>query len=174
MPDWTGGITNSFSYKNLNFSFLIEVKQGGDAYDESRINDWEFGTITATNDRYKEVIFQGVTSDGQPNTQPVILDQDYYRLSRYNAASELLMQDASWVRLRSATLSYRLPKSLMDRTFFTNISVSATGNNLFLLTPFEGYDPEGTTYSAGSNAFGLTGYNIPNTRSVTLGLNLNF
>lgn len=174
MPDWTGGITNSFSYKNFNFSFLVEVKQGGDAYDESRINDWEFGTITATNDRYKEVIFQGVTGDGQPNTQPVILDQDYYRLSRYNAASELLMQDASWIRLRSASLSYRLPKSVLDRTFFTGVTLSATGNNLLLITPFEGYDPEGTTYSAGSNAFGLTGYNIPNTRSVIFGLSLNF
>ncbi|MDT0677972.1 SusC/RagA family TonB-linked outer membrane protein [Autumnicola musiva] len=174
MPDWTGGITNSFSYKNFNLSFLVEVKQGGDAYDESRINDWEFGTITATNDRYKEVIFQGVTANGQPNTQPVILDQDYYRLSRYNAASELLMQDASWVRLRSASLSYRLPNSILDRTFFTGITLSATGNNLLLITPFEGYDPEGTTYSAGSNAFGLTGYNIPNTRSVIFGLSLNF
>ncbi|WP_282018463.1 SusC/RagA family TonB-linked outer membrane protein [Salegentibacter mishustinae] len=174
MPDWTGGITNSFSYKNFNFSFLVEVKQGGDAYDESRINDWEFGTITATNQRYKEVIFDGVTSDGQPNTQPVILDQDYYRLSRYNAASELLMQDASWVRLRSASLSYRLPKSILDRTFFSGVTFSATGNNLLLITPFEGYDPEGTTYSAGSNAFGLTGYSIPNTRSVIFGLSLNF
>ncbi|WP_424495338.1 SusC/RagA family TonB-linked outer membrane protein [Salinimicrobium sp. GXAS 041] len=174
MPDWTGGISSSFTYKNVNLSFLIEVKEGGDAYDESRINDWEFGTISATNGRYKEVIFQGVTADGQPNTQPVILDQDFYRLSRYNQAAELLMQDASWVRLRNVTLSYRLPKALMDRTFFNDITLSATGNNLFLITPFEGYDPEGTTYSAGSNAFGLTGYNIPNTRSVTFGLNLNF
>lgn len=174
MPDWSGGISNNIRYKNINLSFLIEVKQGGDAYDESRINDWEFGSITATNSRYKEVIFNGVTADGEPNTQPVILDQDFYRLSRYNQASELLMQDASWVRLRHVTLSYRLPARLMDKTFFKEISLSATGNNLLLITPFEGYDPEGTTYSAGSNAFGLTGYNIPNTRSVTFGLNLNF
>lgn len=174
MPDWTGGITNSFNYKNFNFSFLVEVKHGGDAYDESRINDWEFGTITATNDRYKEVVFKGVTADGQPNTKPVILDQDYYRLSRYNSNAEVLMQRAPWVRLRSASLAYRLPSELIDKTFFTDVSVNITGNNLLLFTPFEGYDPEGTTYSAGSNAFGLTGYNIPNTRSVTFGLNLKF
>jgi len=84
------------------------------------------------------------------------------------------MQDASWVRLRSASLSYRLPKSILDRTFFSGVTFSATGNNLLLITPFEGYDPEGTTYSAGSNAFGLTGYSIPNTRSVIFGLSLNF
>jgi hypothetical protein len=88
--------------------------------------------------------------------------------------SEILLQDASWVRLRSANLSYSIPSSLLSKTPLTGLSISASGNNLFLSTPFKGFDPEGNAYGSGSNQLGYTGTNIPPTRGLTLSLNANF
>lgn len=174
-PDWQGGITNTFNYKDLSLSFLIEVKMGGDAYDSGLRNSMRNGIVEITGIRDEEVIFRGVNSDGSVNDIPVRLTGEYYRSStRFNRASEILVQDASWVRLRNARVAYRLPSRILENLPISSASLSVTGRNLFLSTPFRGFDPEGQQFAAGSNTYGFTGLNIPPTRSVTFSLNLNF
>jgi hypothetical protein len=176
LPDWMGGITNTVTWKGLSLSFLVEIREGGDVYDTGLRNRVRNGIDARTALRNVDVIFEGVTATGEANTKAVRLDGDsYYRNeSRYNGVAEILLQDASWVRLRSASLAYTVPKSLISRTPLSSLTVSATGNNLLLFTPFEGFDPEGSTYGSGSNQFGYSGLNIPATRSLTLSLNANF
>ncbi|WP_202946870.1 hypothetical protein [Nitritalea halalkaliphila] len=67
-----------------------------------------------------------------------------------------------------------MPASLISRLPFTAIRASVTGNNLWMTTPFIGFDPEQSAYGAGSNVFGFVGTNVPMTRSVFFGLNLTF
>lgn len=176
LPDWMGGLTNTVTWKNLSLSFLIEVRQGGDVYDTGLRNRLRNGIDARTELRNVDVVFDGVTATGEQNTLAVRLDGDtYYRNeSRYNGVSEILLQDASWVRLRSANLSYSLPKSMLAKTPISALAISASGTNLFLSTPFQGFDPEGNSYGSGSNQFGYTGLNIPATRSISLSLNATF
>jgi hypothetical protein len=176
LPDWMGGLTNTVKFKNLSLSFLIEVRQGGDVYDTGLRNRLRNGIDARTELRNVDVVFDGVTATGEPNTVAVRLDGDtYYRNeSRYNGVSDIILEDASWVRLRSANLSYSIPNSILVKTPISSLSLSASGTNLFLATPFLGFDPEGNSYGSGSNQFGYTGLNIPATKSFTLSLNATF
>ncbi len=176
MPDWMGGITNTVTWSGISLSFLVEVRHGGDVYDTGLRNRVRNGIDARTVLRNVDMVFNGVTATGEPNTTAVRLDGDtYYRNeSRYNGVSEILLQDASWVRLRTASIGYTVPRKLLTKTPFAGLNVSLTGNNLLLFTPFEGFDPEGNAYGSGSNQFGYTGLNIPPTRSFTLSLNANF
>jgi len=175
-PDWQGGLTNTFRYKNFTLSALLEVKWGGDVHDVSMRNSIRQGILKTTENRYEALIFNGVKADGTVNNKVVQLDDAFYRNENYfNGASDVILQDASWIRLRNVTFSYRLPAKLLSRTkFIKGLSFSAIGNNFLLWTPFKGYDPEGSSYGSGSNAFGFMGFNIPSTRSLSLSLNANF
>ncbi len=174
-PDWLGSINSTIRWKDLSFSFLLERKQGGDLYDSGRRNGIRNGILQITEPREVEVVFDGVLENGTLNTTPVLIDENYYRSSSiYNRASEVLVQDASWWRLRNVTLSYNLPSKMLSKTPIEGMSFSFTGNNLWLDTPFRGYDPEGSQFSAGTNAYGFTGLNIPSTKSYLVGINVNF
>lgn len=175
MPDWLGSIQHTFRYKGLALSLLLERKQGGDLYDSSQRNSIRNGILAVTETRYQDIIIDGVLADGTPNNIPVLADQNYYRnSSAFNRAPELMVQDASWWRLRNITLSYELGSKITDKLPFDRVSFSATGTNLILTTDYRGYDPEGSQFSAGTNAYGFAGLNIPNTRSYLFSVNLNF
>ena len=175
LPDWLGSVGSSVKYKGIGLSFLLERKEGGELYDSGQRNGIRNGVLKITEFREQETVLEGVLADGTPNNIPVLITEDYYRSSSaYNRASEVLVQDASWWRLRNVTLSYDIPNKLIRNTPFNTMSFSFTGINLWLDTPFRGYDLEGSQFSAGSNAYGFTGLNIPNTKSFIFGLNLNF
>jgi hypothetical protein len=178
--DWEGGISNTFRYKGFELSALIEVKWGGDAYDVGSINSLRSGTIEYTKLRHEQVIFDGVTENENgelvPNEKPVRIDGErFYRDSeKFWDAAEHSVQDASWIRLRNVSLSYRLPQRLLAGVPVSSATIGLTGRNLFVDTPFRGYDPEGQVFSAGSSIYGITGLNIPPTRSLTFQVNLRY
>ncbi len=182
-PDWTGGINNSIAWKGFNLSFLFSFRKGGEVFDIARWRRYFTGTGAETELRYKEVIFKGVKNTGTldnpqyvPNDIPVeITPENLYRDAfNYRLAAENNgFQDASWIRLQNITLGYNLPGSLIGRTPFRNIGVSVSANNLWVTTPFVGFDPEASTYGSGSNAYGYVGTNVPTTRSIYFGLNLS-
>lgn len=177
LPDWLGSINNSFSYKGFTLSALVEVKKGGDMFDVTMRNSIRNGVLKITENRYREVIFQGVkASDGKPNDIPTILDDAYYRDANvYNNIADVIIQDASWIRLRNITLGYDVPKRVFNNSkFIQSANVSVTGSNFILYTPFKGYDPQSTAYGSGYNVYGFTGSNIPNYSSVIFALNLTF
>jgi TonB-linked SusC/RagA family outer membrane protein len=176
MPDWFGGLTNTFYYKGLSLSFLIEVRQGGDAYDTGMRNRFRNGVDIRSESRNQELVFNGVTETGQPNTRAVFLDRDnFYNVTqRYASVSDVLLQKTSWVRLRNVSLGYSLPEKILSKTFIKNLRFTATGNNLLLFTPFMGFDPEAMQNGAGSNAYGYVGQTIPAVRNYTFSLNATF
>ncbi|MGY6557851.1 MAG: SusC/RagA family TonB-linked outer membrane protein [Nitritalea sp.] len=188
-PDWEGGWTNVMRYKNLEFSFLFTFRKGGYVFDINRRLRYgqaggEAPTGAETNLRNRLVVFDGVVNSGTAenpvwveNTQPVPIgvNELYGQAFRYRLASEFNgFQEASWLRLQNVSLAYDMPASLISRLPFTAIRASVTGNNLWMTTPFIGFDPEQSAYGAGSNVFGFVGTNVPMTRSVFFGLNLTF
>lgn len=173
LPDWFGGMNNTFSYKGFTLNFLLEMRQGGNVVDLGENNAIRNGTIWFTEQRDMVVRWKGVTADGKPNETNAILNQDTYRAFGINGHYSYVIQDASWFRVRNATLSYQLPKSLLGNRL-SSVQVGITGRNLFLSTPFRGYDPEALAFGSGSNLIGFTGRNTPITRSFTFNLSVGF
>ncbi len=178
-PDWVGSIGNTLNYKNFSLNFLFEYKKGGDVYDAGQRNAIRDGTIKITEQRYENVVLDGVQDDGhggwKPNETPVYIDENYYRSSsHYNRASEILIQDASWVKLRNVFLTFTLPDKWIKNSFLNKVQINASGGNFLLWTPFRGFDPEGSQFAAGSNTYGFTGLNIPLTQTYGFGVKFNF
>lgn len=182
MPNWVGGLRNTFSYKNVSLSVLIDTRWKVDQYDQYGVWLAAFLKPEFTNDRNDVVIFDGVTPDGQPNTQQVWLGQGlgpdgrdyaagYYR-NIHRVMSENFVYDASFIKLRNATLSYTLPTQWISSLHLKGVSVSGSINNVILWTPWRNFDPESYSTGAGSNATALTGMGYPGAKSMFFSLNL--
>ena len=181
-PNWFGALNTSFTYKSLSLRLLIDTRQGVQKFNQ--LGNWlaAFGIADYTENRDQTVTFEGVLADGTPNTKPVFLGQGtgpdgvnygagFYR-NTYRGSTENFVEDADWIRLRNASLSYQLPQKLFDGKVFKGAGLTLTGNNLLLATPFSGFDPEGNdTNSNGSD--GLGGFTYPAVRSFFLTLNVS-
>lgn len=184
LPKWMGSITNSFRYKQFNFSFMFDVRQGIKKYNQFANFMAAFGISELTENRNTVTTFEGVYADGTPNNMPVYLGQDvyegrnytegYYR-NIYRRVTENFVEDASWVRLRNVSLSYSLPSALLSKTgFIRDVSITLTGNNLWLSTKYTGYDPESSSFNAGSSTVAFSGFTYPAVRSYLATLNVSF
>lgn len=183
-PDWIGGWNNILTYKNLSLSFLWETQQGHERYNQLGNFMAAFGIAEYTEDRTQTRTFDGVLANGTPNSQVVFMGQGlgpdardygngYYR-NIYRGVTENFVEDASWIRLRTLSLSYSIPSKLFSRTPVKGATISFTGNNLILITDYSGFDPETSSSSAGSNVDAFTGFTYPAVRSYLFSVNLNF
>lgn len=176
LPNWTMGINNAFTFKDVTLSFLIDIKNGGVMWNGTKGAMYYFGTHADTESRGEgETIIAGVKeSDGSPNDIPIVKDINWYVLgpgSGFTGPTSQFIEETDWVRLRELTLSYKLNKSLLNRTFFHSAEVYFSGRNLWLSTPYTGIDPETSLIGAG-NGQGLDYFNMPGTKSYTFGLRL--
>ena len=184
-PDWTGGFRNTFSYKGFTLSALIDFRKGGDIFSMTKAVGQSAGILEATvKDGIRETgmivdgvykagtVIAGADVSGQQN-QTRISARTYWRSSRNWA--ELSIIDGSFVKLREITLSYAIPKSLLNKIGIENATFSLFGHNLALLYTDKSndvnIDPE--VSSGGTVAgTGFESYQMPPTR--TLGCKLNF
>ena len=172
-PDWTGGVKNTFSYKNLSLSFLIDFQKGGDVFS---LDTW-YGYATGLYDNFTSglndlgnpvrntiangggVILPGVKSNGSANDIRVEASNANGKGNPWGyltatAPREAHVYDASFVKLRNVTLTYDLPEKLLNSAFIKKLSISAIGRNLWIIhknVPFS--DPE-----AGLSAGNIQGY----------------
>lgn len=185
-PDWIAGWNNTFTYKNVSLNMLIDARIGQDRYNKLDNHLASFAYPKYTLDRNDYRVFEGVLADGTPNTKEVWLGQGvdpvhgvnygngYYR-DYYRGSSENFVEDASWVRLRSLSINYSLPKSwLGNYKVVKNASIGFTGNNLALWTKYSGLDPESTTTNSGSNIEAFAGMTYPAVRSFLFNINVGF
>jgi TonB-linked SusC/RagA family outer membrane protein len=185
MPKWIGSVSNTLNYKNFGLSFLIDTRQGLKKYNQLDNFMSAFGIAKYTENRDQTIVFPGVHADGTPNTTPVYLGQgigpdgvnygDGYYRKIYRGVTENFVQDASWWRLRTVSLSYSLPSSLLKGKFIHGVIVSVTGNNLWISTPYNGFDPEASDAITGDiTASSQAGFTYPQLRSYLITLNLSF
>lgn len=182
-PNWFGAITNTVRYKGFSLSVLFDTRQGVQKYNQQGNFFAAFGTAPYTLNRNDVIVFDGVLANGERNTQEVWLGQGtgpdgesygagYYR-NRFRGSTENFVEDADWVRLRNVSLSYQLPQGWLDNIFLQRAGITLTGNNLWLDTPYSGFDPEGNRGNQnGDDGFG--GFTYPNTRSYFATINLTF
>jgi outer membrane receptor protein involved in Fe transport len=180
-PKWLMGLTNTVSYKGITLSVLLDIRRGGQQYSRNikdlRANGVaketaEFPRYNADGTLNKPYLFKGVyASNGQTDTTHVSA-QDYWGNSGKYVAAEGFIVDASWFRIREASLSYHMPASIMRKTPFSHADISIYGRNLFLRAPnYPHLDPEQNALGI-SNAQGLEFNALPQTRS--FGASLKF
>ncbi len=184
-PDWIGGITNTFKYKNLSLGFLIDVRQGGDIFSLDLYYGMATGILPESvglNDKGNPsrntiangggVIMPGVKADGKPNDIRVENNFGTYGYARNPAAA--FVYDASYVKLREANITYSLPNTVVDKLkFVKGIDLSVIGRNLWIIHKNLPYaDPEENLSSG--NAQGYQSGAYPTTRQIGVNLRLKF
>jgi len=181
-PTWIGGISNDFSYKGFDLSFLIDFRADVDQYSQYDNFFSAFGIAKYTLNRNETIVFDGILEDGTPNSQPVFLGQGvgpdgrdygagYYR-NTYRTVSENFIHDASFIKLRNISLGYNFQEEALKGLPFSSVRLSVAANNIILYTPWDGFDPESFSAGAGGNATGLTGLGYPGVQSYYFTLNI--
>ncbi|AHF15486.1 SusC/RagA family TonB-linked outer membrane protein [Niabella soli] len=189
-PDFTGGINNTFRYKNFNLSFLIDFRKGGDIFSFTDMwgaytgvldytaanNVRETGVILGKN-AYQDTKF--VKADGTPNDIAVDPETAFGRMSySTTGGTEFNIIDASFIKLRQIQLGYTLPHRLLaNSNVVKGVTISLFSYNVALLATSKSnrahIDPE-TGFGVGNSGLGLEQYQIPSNRSVGLKLNVSF
>jgi len=193
-PDYIFGFSNTFSYKNFTLNFLIDGTMGSEIYSWGKTYKMLWGTDVETLEGREEwfathddngfeipgvepggYIFEGVMEgSGEPNTTS-ISDPAYRGYAPYvNSVITESVLDASSIRLREASLSYTFPREWISKLKMTNLTLAATGRNLyFFYKPADHIDPE-AGYSSGNTGNGVEQSALPSTRSIGFNLRISF
>jgi TonB-linked SusC/RagA family outer membrane protein len=185
-PDFTMGLVNSFTiHKNLNISFNLDIRRGGDVYNGTAEFLHTRGMSTRTLDRETPRVIRGVLNDGLQNTaNPTpnnivitpLFRSDYYTTV---AAEDFIERDVHWVRMRDLTLAYNLPSKLIKRQrLVKSASVFVTGTDLFIITNYSGADPSANANNVSSRGgiggVGMDFGNLANPRGINFGVKAQF
>ena len=185
-PDWIGGVNNHFRYKNLSFSFLVDMRKGGDIFSLDMYYGLSTGLYPETAglnakgkptrspvDEGGGVILPGVTADGKPNTQYV---ENSYEVAFGTSTTpqKAYVYDGSYVKLREMVLTWSLPQPLLNRMkAFRGVDLSLIGRNLWIIHKNMPYaDPEDNLGAGNLQGYQAAAY--PTTRTVTFNLKFKF
>jgi hypothetical protein len=187
-PNWAGSVTNTVTYKNLTFSFLIDTRQGGDIFNLDLYYGLATGLYPETaglNDKGNPVrnsvangggiINKGVTADGKVNTNRVDISGLFGAYGYYRNPAKAFVYDATFVKLREASLTYAIPTKIIGKNNpFKGIDVSVVGRNLWIIHKNLPYaDPE-EIVSSGNYALGYMSGAYPTARTFAFNLKLRF
>lgn len=152
-PSTIIGLNTSLKYKRLNFMMTWSSVQG--------------------NSIDNQMLFTAATPTPIYNRSAEIYT--YYpkpRASSIHRRSDLFIEDGSYIRLRNIRIDYALP--LGDTKFIKSANIYLSGNNLITITDYKGYDPEVNAFSGNSLQQGVDNGAYPGSKTVTLGLTVNF
>ncbi|HWI91048.1 MAG TPA: SusC/RagA family TonB-linked outer membrane protein [Flavisolibacter sp.] len=191
-PDFIGGFNNTFRYKQLSLSFLLDIRKGGDVF-----NGTEYALVvnglskkTLLNDRQSVTVSGVNSSTGADFNQTYVANQTYtigsntisgYDMiqrywSNYAANSYNFITSVNWLKLRSLSLTYDFSRMLKNQKVIKSISATAVGTNLFTWTNYKGMDPEVSAAggTGGSGSTGIDYLGVPAVASLTFGVNITF
>jgi TonB-linked SusC/RagA family outer membrane protein len=173
-PDFILGWNNNFSYKNFNFSFLVEGKFGGKFVSMTQAYLDALGvTQTTANARDAGGVYvSGVLADGTPWSGTVDAQTYYTGTAGRGGIMEAYVYDATNVRLRQAVLGYTINMAKYVK-FISNINLSLVGSNLFFFYKNCTGDPN-STISTGNGTQSVENFSMPSTRSFTFNAKINF
>ena len=170
-PDWLAGLNNSFRYKQLGLDIFFDAKKGGDVWNGVDSYGTFYGTAKVTENRNDLVLDAVSAVDGKVNTI-AIKAQDYYR---NNQLYEAFIQDGTYIKLRTAILTYWLSPSVLKGKFIKTFSFSVTGRNLWIYSPhFTGADPEVSSWGTGNGDVGVYAFSSPTSRAIIFSIKLGF
>jgi TonB-linked SusC/RagA family outer membrane protein len=180
-PDFIGGWTNQFSYKNFDLSVFVNFVVGNDIYNANKL-EWTDGAfsnlnmLSVMNQRF--TYFNGA---GQRVTDPT-------ELAKLNAGATIwspvrvqrwwlhswAIEDGSYLRFNNVTLGYTLPKKAIEKIKISSLRIYGTVNNLATISNYSGYDPDVTARRSDPLTPGVDFAAYPRARTWILGVNVTF
>ena len=156
LPDITLGISSSFSYKNWDANLFLTGQYGQYVYNNTANAFFTAGIINSGQNVTTDVLTNGESSANAPDV------------------STRFIEKGDFLRLQNASIGYKMKVS--GENFFKSMRLSLTGQNLFVITPYSGIDPEVDTPKALNNipSAGIDYTSFPRSRTFTLGLNATF
>ena len=175
IPRYLGGIFNSFNYKGLTLSGLVDFKLGHYLGSQTNFNLYRHGlhqsTLVGRQDNL--VTGVGVNQQGSPNTVRTPL-QTYYETVNTSSIREEFAYNAGFWKLRQLSMGYDFTKMLPSRLFVKGLRLSAVANNVAILKKWvPNIDPEQAN-NVSDNQEGLEGTGLPTSRSIGFNLNVKF
>ncbi len=175
-PRWTGGLTNTFSYKGIDLSATLvgtfgnQIFDGGAQFYSVGFNN---GPDNQTRDQLNRWQKPGDITD---------VPRANYLSGNGSGLSSRFVRNGDYVRLRTMVLGYNLPAAVAQRGFLQSARVFVQALNLLTFTKYKGWDPEvsadyltGTGNTSQNNINqGIDFYTAPQPRTYTVGLNLGF
>jgi len=172
-PDFIGGLSNNIAYKGIELSFMFQWTVGGDIYNGG-------GRFQETNADFfdNNTVYQ-LNRWQNPGD---ITDVPQARLFGGNgtAHSSRYLQDGSYLRLKSASISYNLPSSIVSKARMESIKIYVSGHNLLTFTEYgddgrAGWDPEvNADFRASNIGLGNDFYSAPQSKIISIGVKLGF
>lgn len=191
-PKFTGGLTNTFRWKDLTLSFLLDFRVGGDIYNGTQYYLTTLGQSMRTLDR-SSVTLDGVNSStGEPMSVTYNAGESYvingntysgeymirqYWASNYASNAYNFIQSVNWLKLRALNLTYDFTNLIKGQNILKGLSATFSANNLFTITNYEGgMDPEVAAVGStgGSGSVGIDYCGVPTQRTYSFGINLTF
>ena len=167
-PNFTFGITNSFTYKNWDVNIFIQGSQGGEIFNMTNVQLFT-GDGNTTYENFNNAWSASNTNSNIPrvgNNSP-------------REFSTRFIEDGSYIRLKNIAVGYNLPENVLEKLGAKNIRLSLSAQNLLTITEYSGLDPE-VNYSAGeagNNANNTVGFdygNYPALRTLNFSVSLKF
>lgn len=160
IPDFFGGITNTFTYKGFSLNVLMSFAVGGDIYDGIYA-----GLMSADPDGgalHTDIMNRWT----QPGDVTEVPKMDVTGAASTNVASDRWLTSSSYLNLRSVNLSYTFPRTMLEKVKMKGATVYLAGENLGWLSSRSGMYVSGTFNGTTSNTFTPA-------RTFTLGVNVN-
>ncbi|MBK7175073.1 MAG: TonB-dependent receptor [Bacteroidales bacterium] len=165
LPDFTWGLTNNFSYGAFTLDIFIQGSQGNQLLNSNR--------------------FELESGNGLSNASVKLLDRwtpenpsDEFPRANRNAAylkmSDRYLEDGSYIRVKTITLAYDLPKRALDYLHMDKLRLYITGQNLLTFTKYTGFDPEVSSFGMDNTRLGYDFGSYPSVRTLIFGASINF
>ena len=167
MPKFYGGFSNTFTWNGFDLSILLSFQYGNDVYNLNRF----FGEGGGTRDANRVLFADQLNRWQQPGDITDVPRVTAYGLNYTVDQNSRFLEDGSFLRLKSLTFGYTVPKGVTERLHIQQLRVYFAGSNLWLLTKYTGLDPE-TNVTGIQTIQGLDLGTPPQPRSVQFGLNV--
>ncbi|MFL5562075.1 MAG: SusC/RagA family TonB-linked outer membrane protein [Gemmatimonadaceae bacterium] len=167
-PKFTAGLTNTFSWNGFELTGLLQGAFGNKILNINRIRTESSPRVNISRERY----YNSWSPTHRDAKYPAI-GENPNQVGPNNITSNLL-EDGTYVRLRTITLSYGIPAFLLSKYNVDGARVYVTGTNLFTSTDYTGYDPDVSSQSVGNVNRGIDIGAYPLAKGVTFGINFSY
>ena len=186
-PDFTFGLNNTITWKNFDFSFFINGSVGGDIYNyvrQGHTNPEKYGNMMKEVAGYAKVGLIDPNGSATDINNVYVTNPDLATAQRISTAgqnqndnnrvSSRFIEDGSYLRLKSISLTYNFPKKWLAPLQIQSLSIYGNIQNLFTITGYDGYDPEIGANGQSVILQNIDNYRYPSQRIYTFGLKLAF
>lgn len=169
-PKFIAGMTNTFKYKAFDLSFVLQARYGSNIVNGNLRN--AFGSAGFNMPKqFLDNMYLSADPEANVKYPNVSLSGAYNFVSTLTA---LAVEDGSYLRMRNITAGYTFTPQLLRKMKLDNLRVYVSGQNVFTITKYTGYNPEVSVNGNSVSAPGIDQGVYPATRNLVIGVSVGF